>query len=174
MIDDKGYDLQEILEDRGFQMKLASTDEDILKEIDNVKSNVYDLVLLDIKGILPALYPEEGYGVLKDIKDANPEQKIIAFSNEEFSNQYSEFFHLTDAMLKKDAALPTVASKINTLLYIKYKKAQLLEELKAKLNLYNINTDLLNEKNSITYIPKVIDMLQKETYMSLLKWYKND
>lgn len=61
----------------------------------------YDLVLLDLLGVGRAESADEGFGLLKHLRETSPGQIVIAYSNADLSLEYQPFFRDADAVLHK-------------------------------------------------------------------------
>jgi len=76
---------------------------DDVDDLQKLESGYYDLILLDIQGVGKAHSKEQGLGILKHLRQVNPAQIVIAYSNADFSLEYQDFFHLADGTLPKSA-----------------------------------------------------------------------
>jgi DNA-binding response OmpR family regulator len=93
----------------------------------------YDIIILDIRGVGTQISREEGFGVLKRLKDVNPALTVVAFSGASFDIGESEFFKLADDVLQKPADLFTCEDKINALLANSFGFLQLWEAVDVLL-----------------------------------------
>ncbi len=66
-----------------------------------LESEDYDLILLDLKGVGAKESADEGFGILKHIRETSPAQIVIAYSNSDLSLAYQPFFRNADAVLHK-------------------------------------------------------------------------
>jgi CheY-like chemotaxis protein len=72
-----------------------------VKDLVQLETDSFDLILLDLEGVGRAHSPDQGFGILRHIRQTNPTQLIIAFSNHEWSLEYQPFFESADAALPK-------------------------------------------------------------------------
>jgi DNA-binding response OmpR family regulator len=93
-------------------------------EIANVSSLVhYDLIVLDIAGVMPEDARRGGLQLIKKIKQLMPSPIVIAVSGKRYDPTVTEFFQLADAQLKKpvgsvefeDAVRALLATKVSPL-----------------------------------------------------------
>ena len=63
----------------------------------------FDIILLDIQGIVPAGFSDtgNGLGVLRRLKRVNPSQIVIACSGQSYTVDAMDFYRLADATLAK-------------------------------------------------------------------------
>ena len=64
----------------------------------------FDLILLDLIGVGTAESSDEGFGLLKHIREVSPAQIVVAYSNSDLSLEYQPFFRDADAVLHKTKA----------------------------------------------------------------------
>lgn len=74
---------------------------DDVENLEQLENNYFDLILLDIQGVGQNESEEEGFGILKHIREKSPAQIVIAFSNADWSLKYQGFFDLADSKLAK-------------------------------------------------------------------------
>lgn len=74
---------------------------DDVENLEQLENNYFDLILLDIQGVGQSESEEEGFGILKHIREKSPAQIVIAFSNADWSLKYQGFFDLADIKLAK-------------------------------------------------------------------------
>jgi CheY-like chemotaxis protein len=70
-------------------------------DLSALENGDYDLILLDLRGVGRKHSADEGFGILKHIRETAPAQIIIAYSNEDLSLDYQKFFRDADATLHK-------------------------------------------------------------------------
>jgi CheY-like chemotaxis protein len=61
----------------------------------------FDLILLDLVGVGSAESSDEGFGLLKHIREVSPAQIVVAYSNSDLSLEFQPFFRDADAVLHK-------------------------------------------------------------------------
>ena len=97
VIDDSDFPLIKSFRKDGYNVSKWSD----VKDLGQLETDSYDLILLDLEGVGRALSPHEGFGILKHIRETNPTQLVIAYSNHEWSLEYQHFFDEADAALPK-------------------------------------------------------------------------
>lgn len=97
VIDDSEFPLIKSFRKDGYN---ASKWSDV-KDLSQLETDAYDLILLDLEGVGRALSPDQGFGILRHIRETNPTQLVIAYSNQEWSLEYQPFFEEADAALPK-------------------------------------------------------------------------
>ena len=80
-----------------------------------LETGQFDLLILDIQDIAePGLSDTgDGLGILRRLKDTNPEQFIVAFSGREFDLDAVPFWRLADDALRKPVTLITCKAKLD-------------------------------------------------------------
>jgi CheY-like chemotaxis protein len=99
VIDDDVFTYKTLFKRDGYTIDKWNDVTDLTK----LETGYYDIILLDIQGVGQDLSKEQGLGILKHLRQVNPTQIIIAYSNADWSLQYQEFFKLADATLAKNA-----------------------------------------------------------------------
>lgn len=98
VIDDDDFPYQSLFEEDDYKI----TKWDDVKNLGKLENNTFDIILLDIQGIASEITKDEGLGVLKHIKEKQPSQIVIAYSNADWSLKYQGFFDLADDKISKD------------------------------------------------------------------------
>lgn len=80
-----------------------------------LESGQFDLIILDIQDIAePGLSDTgDGLGILRRLKDINPEQFVVAFSGREFDLDAVPFWRLADDALRKPVTLIACKAKLD-------------------------------------------------------------
>lgn len=78
-----------------------------LARLKRIEQGDFDIVILDIQGIVAEGFSStgDGLGVLRRIKENNPNQIVVAFSGQMYSVNSVPFFKLADDVLKKPVAV---------------------------------------------------------------------
>jgi hypothetical protein len=97
VIDDSEFPLIKAFRKDGYNV----TKWNDVRDLGQLETDSYDLVLLDLEGVGRALSPDQGFGILKHVRETNPTQLVIAYSNQEWSLEYQHFFDEADAALPK-------------------------------------------------------------------------
>lgn len=74
-----------------------------VESLDRLEKGDFDIIVLDIPGVARSITPDDGLGILKHLKEAAPNQIVIAFSGQSFDLSKQQFFKLADDVLKKPA-----------------------------------------------------------------------
>jgi CheY-like chemotaxis protein len=72
-----------------------------VSDLGALETGGFDLILLDLKGVGLKESSDEGFGILKHIRETSPAQIVIAYSNSDLSLAYQPFFRDADAVLHK-------------------------------------------------------------------------
>lgn len=97
VIDDSEFPLIKLFKKDGYTI----TKWNDVKELAQLETASYDLILLDLEGVGRSLSDDQGFGILKHIRATNPTQLVIAYSNQDWSLEYQPFFEEADATLPK-------------------------------------------------------------------------
>jgi CheY-like chemotaxis protein len=95
VIDDSEFPLMAAFQADGYHITKWNDVEDVSK----LETGAYDLILLDLEGVGQAYSNEQGFGILKHIRETNPAQIVIAYSSHEWSLDYQPFFEAADAAI---------------------------------------------------------------------------
>lgn len=98
VIDDDEFPYKTLFEDDDYKI----TKWDDINNLGKLENNTYDIILLDIQGIATDICKDEGFGILKHIKEISPSQIVIAYSNADWSLKYQDFFDMADDKISKD------------------------------------------------------------------------
>jgi CheY-like chemotaxis protein len=99
VIDDFDFPYQELFRRDGYAIEKWND----VKNLSQLESGAFDVILLDILGVGKSESVDQGFGVLKHLRVAAPAQIVIAYSNSDWSLRYQEFFDMADAKLDKRA-----------------------------------------------------------------------
>ena len=80
----------------------------------------YDLLILDITGIVVEDPVRGGLELLKRIKEVDPTKLIISASSKRFDPTLTDFFKLSDAQIKTPVSETVLENKINSLFKLKF------------------------------------------------------
>lgn len=72
-----------------------------VEDLSALESGEFDLILLDLLGVGRAESADEGFGLLRHIREMSPGQIVIAYSNSDLSLKYQPFFRDADAVFHK-------------------------------------------------------------------------
>lgn len=112
VIDDQEFPYKILFERDGYTLeKWADVD-----ALSRLEEGAFDLILLDLQGVGGQESIEQGFGVLKHLRNRSPAQIIVAYSNADWGLQYQEFFRLADAVLPKSADYVDFKRRVDELL----------------------------------------------------------
>lgn len=72
-----------------------------VSDLSALETGRFDILLLDLHGVGQDISADQGLGVLAHIREVNPAQIVVAYSNAEWSVEYQQFFDSADAVLHK-------------------------------------------------------------------------
>ena len=109
-IDDEKIELVEDLKKEGFSADQDFTGNDSLV---NIERGMFDLVILDFKGVGKKYGGDDGLSLLRSIKRVNPSLYVLAYTSQNLSPaQSSEFYTLCDGTLIKDIGVADSVQRI--------------------------------------------------------------
>jgi CheY-like chemotaxis protein len=97
VIDDGAFPYKTLFERDGYTIQQWGE----VTDLEALETGEYDLILLDLLGVGRAESSDEGFGLLKHIRQTSPAQIVIAYSNADLSLAYQPFFRDADAVLHK-------------------------------------------------------------------------
>jgi CheY-like chemotaxis protein len=97
VIDDGPFPYKTLFERDGYTIQQWPDVEDLHA----LEHGEFDLILLDLVGVGTAESSDEGFGLLKHIRQVSPAQIVVAYSNSDLSLEYQPFFRDADAVLHK-------------------------------------------------------------------------
>jgi len=107
----------------------------------------FDLILLDLHGVALSDSPEmQGLGVLQHVKSRNPTQLIVAYSAQDWSASYRDFFALADAVFRKDDEYLTFKGQVDELLLRRYTKGFFVSKMNEALG------------DNAVFVPKAVEL----------------
>lgn len=103
-------------------------------KLTDIEQGKYDVILLDLQGIGRKISQDQGLGVLKHIKQVNPGQVVVAYSNAEWPLEYQPFFDMADAVLAKTADYVDFKRSVDELLEEHFSTGFHLSKIDAELD----------------------------------------
>ena len=100
VIDDGDFPYMPLFKRDGYNVDKQSD----VKQLAALETGEYDVILLDLVGVGTRQSDQQGLGILRHIRDTNPAQIVVAYSNAEWSLEYKPFFDQADAVLHKTRA----------------------------------------------------------------------
>jgi CheY-like chemotaxis protein len=129
---------------------------DLLRQCEE---GLFDIIILDYNGVAPAsVTPDDGFGVFSRIKDANPDQYIIAISAQTYDISKTEYFQHANDWLRKPTDLTTTKNKLDAGIRYIFDKADILRRLKQQL---------LNEGIASHRIDRLIERLESRDFRDI-------
>ncbi len=164
VVDDQAFPYETLFERDGYTIKKW----DDIDNLRDLEEGNFDLILLDLQGVGRSESSEEGLGVLKHIRTAQPAQIIIAYSNADWPLKHQPFFQMADATLQKTADYVDFKRTVDELLqqrfalgfYLKRVSNELRDHLAEVPKLDRLASDALvsHDPSRITkYLRKHID-----------------
>lgn len=146
VIDDNEFPYLPLFRKDGYNVTQWNDVEDIRK----LEQGEFDVILLDLFGVGASQSNDQGLGILRHIRTANPAQILIAYSNAEWSVDYQPFFERADMVLHK--------TKTD---YYGFKQAvdRLLDE-RYSLGFY-VNRAIVELGDNASAMPKIDKRLRK-------------
>lgn len=90
-------------------------------DYNKLQSGYYDIIVLDIKGVALHISEEDGLGVLQGIKNHNPAQIIIAYSQHSFDLSKAKFWELADETIAKPSDFLKMKNTIDNLILTQFR-----------------------------------------------------
>lgn len=155
-----------------FQSEGYSVDKwDKVENYGNLEKGLYDIIILDIKGVAEHISEEDGLGVLESLKTSNPAQIIIAFSQHSFDLSKARFWELADEKIAKPSDFLKIKKTIDNLIKTQFKPERYIQTL---LQLIEDDSLTSTQKERIkSKVRKSIDNKQSLTNESMLKTANN-
>jgi hypothetical protein len=148
VIDDEDSFPVSIFENEGYSINKWDT----VKDYHKLESGFFDIIVLDIKGVAKHLSQDDGIGVLVDLKEKNPAQIIISYSQHSYDLNKVKFFQLADDNIAKPSDYLKIKRTIDNLIATKFKPDRYITALNNLLRSNN-----LSEKD----ITKVVNEISK-------------
>ena len=126
VIDDGPFDYLTLFRDNGYTIEHWSD----VQNLGELGRGVFDVIVLDIHGVGRELSADQGLGVLRQVRRANPAQLIVAFSAKTFDLGDKQFLDLADAVLEKSADYVDFQATIDRLLEKHYSLSYYVERLR--------------------------------------------
>lgn len=121
---------------------------DVVKDYCKLESGFYDIIILDIKGIAEHISEEDGLGVLVDLKEKNPAQIIISFSQFGYDLNKVKFFQLADENITKPSDFLKIKKIIDNLISNQFKPERYINALNKLLLKNNIKQNDISKLNN--------------------------
>ncbi len=168
VIDDREFTYLDLFIKDGYSIEKWSSIESLPK----LEENYYDIILLDQQGIGIEQSPiKNGMALLKHLKNYNPAQIVIAYSQSKFKIGDLEFFNLSDASLDKNSDYYIFKRLVDDLLKKRFSTEYYAQQLKKFLEKQNENVSEAEiqqvyqhiKKNKLSRAEKLISSLKLAT-----------
>ncbi|WP_421978108.1 hypothetical protein [Roseivirga seohaensis] len=167
VIDDENSFPVSIFENEGYSINKW----DSVKDYQKLESGFYDIIVLDIKGVAEHISEDDGIGVLVDLKEKNPSQIIISFSQHSYDLNKVKFFQLADDNITKPSDYLKIKRTIDNLISTKFKPDRYVDALENLLKLNNISQKDIKKVND--EISKAITKKEKPNLSKTLSSINN-
>jgi CheY-like chemotaxis protein len=97
VVDDKEFEYTPLFERDGYHITVWDT----VKNLRQLESGEFHVILLDMRGIGVQEAQFQGAGLIEHIKAVNPAQYIVAYSSAKFTLDYQRFFEQADDKIRK-------------------------------------------------------------------------
>lgn len=144
VIDDENSFPTSIFENEGYSINKW----DNVKDYSKLENGFYDIIVLDIKGVAQHLSEEDGLGVLTDLKEKNPAQIIISYSQHSYDLNKVQFFQLADDNITKPSDYLKIKRTIDNLIVTKFRPERYITALNRLLETNNLPTKDIIKINS--------------------------
>lgn len=135
VVDDEDHFPVDLFRNEGYSVEKWNRVQDYGK----LASGVYDIIVLDIKGIADHISEEDGLGVLEDLKNNNPAQIIIAYSQHSFDLSKSRFYMLADERIAKPSDFLRMKKIIDSLIASKFQPNRYYDQLQVLLKAHGVS-----------------------------------
>lgn len=116
-------------------------------DLSALENGDFDLILLDLRGVGRKHSADEGFGILKHIRETAPAQIIVAYSSADLSLDYQPFFRNADAILHKTKNdYVEYKRTVDTLLERKFSLGFYLDRIGAELGDYAVQAPKARKK----------------------------
>lgn len=109
-----------------------------VKSIKELLQGNYDIIILDIKNVAKEYSEEDGFGVLKTIKQNNPSQIVIAFSAHSYDFSKKKFWDLADEAVDKPVGFLEMKEVLDNIIRTSFYARNELKRLAEKVLSINL------------------------------------
>jgi CheY-like chemotaxis protein len=126
-----------------------------------LETGEFDVILLDLRGVGRAESADEGFGILKHIRETSPAQIVVAYSNEDLSLEYQPFFRDADAVLAKTSDYVEFKRTVNRLLDQRFSLGFYVARVSSELGAHAAEAPKALEKAQTAILTGRVDPLRK-------------
>lgn len=158
----------ELFKEDGYNIEYWNT----VKNLKQLLDGYYDIIILDIRDVAKHLSPEDGFGVLKTIKENNPSQVMIAYSAYSYDLSKKKFWDLADEAIDKPTGYLEMKRILDNVIITFFNPQRILKLIRDKFQKNNITAkdERIFEKHivskinsdSVIHIDNELYMIQDE------------
>lgn len=130
-------------------------------DLSALETGEFDLILLDLIGVGRAESADEGFGVLKHIREKSPAQIVVAYSNDDLSLAYQPFFRNADAVLHKTTDYVEFKRVVDDLLDKRFALGFYLDRVGAELGEHAVSAPKAVQKAEKAILSGNVEPLKK-------------
>jgi len=138
-----------------------------VRGLQKLEQGYYDIILLDLHGVGARQSADQGFGILRHLRETNPAQIVIAYSNAEWSLEYQPFFELADSVLQKTADYVDFKRTVDDHLTERYSLGFYIDRVDSELSAYRAELPSLRKKTDKAIRSRRIEILAD--YLSPLR-----
>jgi hypothetical protein len=135
VIDDQPFPYEALFQRDGYNLEKW----DDVERLTDIETGNYDLVLLDMQGIGRSESAEQGFGLLKHLKERCPTLIVVAYSNADWGLKYQKFLRLADAVLPKSADYVEFKHRVDDLLASRFSLGFYLSKIALAAEGYDLD-----------------------------------
>jgi len=135
VVDDENSFPINLFEDEGYSIDKW----DSVKDYGKLANGAYDIIVLDIQGVAKHISENDGLGVLESLKNNNPAQIVISYSQHSYDLSKIKFFQLADENIAKPSDYLKIKRVIDSLITDHFKPERYIKELNQILFANRIN-----------------------------------
>lgn len=155
VIDDQEFPYRKLFQRDGYTVEKWND----VKNLTDIETGRYDLILLDLKGVGRKESSDEGLGLLKHIRSSCPAQLVVAYSNSEFPVDAQPFFRMADEVLPKTADYAEFKRTVDALLDERFSLGFYLRRIENELADYAGELPKLSSKAERAILSGKLDVL---------------
>lgn len=139
VVDDENSFPTKLFNDEGYSIDKW----DEVKDYSKLENGLFDIIILDIKGVAQHISEDDGLGVLVSLKKNNPAQIIISYSQHSFDLSKIEFFQLADEYIAKPSDFLKIKNIIDNLISSQFKPDRYISTLDQILSKNHIEEKII-------------------------------
>lgn len=124
---------------------------DHVRSLKPLNHGEFDILILDIKDIAKNISEEDGFGVLKSIKENNPLQIVIAFSAYSYDLSKKKFWDLADDAVDKPVGFVEMKEVLDNVIFNRFNPIKEIDIIHEKLYELNFTNKEINSLEKSIY-----------------------